>query len=161
SGSTRVPQDLETTATPATTATTASLTGVDDGTYFIEVTTPQDIALLDAVKGIEMFAKVEIPVLGIVENMSLHECPKCGEISHLFGSGGGERIAGELGVPLLGQLPLTREIREQADGGTPSVRADAESAVSAIYRDAARHMAARLWGTAAAAPAPTIRMVDD
>ncbi len=123
------------------------------------VTTPQDIALLDAVKGIEMFAKVDIPVLGIIENMSVHCCPNCGHVSHLFGEGGGTRVATELGVPLLGELPLAMEIREQADSGKPTVRADPESEVSAIYRKAARHMAARLWDQEQAAP--TIRMVDD
>ncbi len=123
------------------------------------VTTPQDIALLDAVKGIEMFAKVDIPVLGIVENMSLHQCPECGHISHVFGEGGGERVAGQLGVPLLGQLPLDMSIREQADGGTPTVRADPQSPISQIYRQAARHMAARLWVGEQAGP--TISLVDD
>ena len=123
------------------------------------VTTPQDIALLDAAKGIEMFAKVDIPVLGILENMSMHQCPKCGHISHLFGEGGGSRVAQELGVPLLGELPLAMEIREQADGGLPSVKADPDSAIAELYRSAARHMAARLWGGQPAAP--TISMVDD
>lgn len=126
------------------------------------VTTPQDIALLDAVKGIEMFAKVDIPVLGIVENMSMYQCPECGHVSHLFGAGGGERVAAELGVPLLGQLPLSMTIREQADGGTPTVRAEPDSPISAIYRDAARHMAARLWqGGQGGQSAPTISMIDD
>ncbi len=123
------------------------------------VTTPQDIALLDAVKGIEMFAKVDIPVLGIVENMSLHQCPSCGHVSHLFGEGGGQRVAKQLGVPLLGQLPLDMRIREQADGGTPTVQAEPDGEVSGLYRDIARHMAARLWlgGTSG----PTISLVDD
>ena len=123
------------------------------------VTTPQDIALLDAMKGVEMFGKVDIPVLGILENMSVHCCESCGHISHPFGSGGGSKISGELGVPLLGQLPLSMEIRQQADGGTPTVRAAPESAASELYRDAARHLAARLWTREQAAP--TIRMVDD
>ncbi len=123
------------------------------------VTTPQDIALLDAVKGVEMFKKVDIPVLGIIENMSVHACPNCGHISHLFGEGGGVRIAEQLGVPLLGELPLALEIREQADGGTPSVRADPESAISQTYRNAARHMVARLWDTQHSTT--KISMVDD
>ena len=123
------------------------------------VTTPQDIALLDAIKGIEMFAKVDIPVLGIIENMSVHKCPQCGHVSHLFGEGGGARVAEDLGVPLLAELPLTMQIREQADGGEPTVRADPDGEVSQIYRRAARHMAARLWGADAAAP--TITMLDD
>ena len=125
------------------------------------VTTPQDIALLDAAKGIEMFKKVDIPVLGVIENMSMHQCPECGHISHLFGSGGGERIAAEFGVPLVGQLPLSMDIREQADGGTPTVKADPDSAISMIYRDAARHIAARLWQGDVVTSGPTISMVDD
>lgn len=123
------------------------------------VTTPQDIALLDAAKGIEMFAKVDIPVLGILENMSVYTCPNCGETHHLFGEGGGARVARELGVPLLGELPLAIEIREQADGGTPTVRADPDSAIAGLYRKAARHVAARLWQGEQSKP--TIRMVDD
>ena len=123
--------------------------------------------MLDARKGIEMFAKVDIPVLGVVENMSLHECPKCGHISHLFGAGGGSRIAEDLGVPLLGELPLDMSIREQADGGTPTVKADPESQIAGLYRAAARQMAARLWaGTvqtdgSRAASGPSISFVDD
>ncbi|MEM7003746.1 MAG: iron-sulfur cluster carrier protein ApbC, partial [Pseudomonadota bacterium] len=123
------------------------------------VTTPQDIALLDARKGIEMFAKVDIPVLGVLENMSMFCCPECGAVSHVFGEGGGGRVAKELGVPLLGQLPLSLAIREQADSGTPTVRAEPDSANSELYRDAARHLAARLWR--GQPEAPTIRMVDD
>lgn len=126
------------------------------------VTTPQDIALLDASKGIEMFKKVDIPVLGIIENMSMHQCPECGHVSHLFGSGGGQEIADQQGVPLVGQLPLSMDIREQADGGTPSVKADPDSAISQIYREAARHIAARLWqGDVVASSGPVISMVDD
>ena len=124
------------------------------------VTTPQDIALLDARKGIEMFRKVDIPVLGVVENMSLYECPKCGELSHLFGAGGGERVAGEFGVPLLGELPLAPHIREQADGGQPTVACDPDGVTARVYRDTARHMAARLWGMGALAQ-PAIGMSDD
>lgn len=123
------------------------------------VTTPQDIALLDAKKGIEMFSKVDIPVLGIVENMSLYQCPDCGSVHHLFGEGGGQRVATELDVPLLGQLPLAREIREQADGGHPTVKADPDSEAAKRYRDAARHLAARLWDSQPAAT--TITMIDD
>lgn len=123
------------------------------------VTTPQDIALLDAKKGIEMFGKVDIPVLGILENMSVYECPDCGSLHHLFGEGGGQRVADELAVPLIGQLPLARAIREQADGGNPTVRSDPESEAAKRYRDAARHMAARIWDTEPAAT--TISIVDD
>lgn len=126
------------------------------------VTTPQDIALLDAMKGIEMFAKVDIPVLGIIENMSVHECEKCGHISHLFGADGGRRVAEDLSVPLLGQLPLAMSIREQADGGRPTVKAEPESQISGLYRAAARNMAAQLWGRKSTAEAaPIITMVDD
>jgi|TARA_B100000768_G_C11278261_1_gene377083 ATP-binding protein involved in chromosome partitioning len=123
------------------------------------VTTPQDIALLDALKGIEMFAKVDIPVLGILENMSVHQCDNCGHLSHLFGEDGGKRVAEDLGVPLLGQLPLAMSIRQQADGGNPTVKAEPDSAISELYRDAARNMAARLWGNQTSTP--TISMVDD
>lgn len=123
------------------------------------VTTPQDIALLDALKGIEMFAKVDIPVLGILENMSVHQCDNCGHLSHLFGEDGGKRVAQDLGVPLLGQLPLAMSIREQADGGHPTVKAEPDSIISELYRDAARNMAARLWGNQGTTP--TITMVDD
>jgi ATP-binding protein involved in chromosome partitioning len=123
------------------------------------VTTPQDIALLDALKGIEMFAKVDIPVLGILENMSVHQCDNCGHLSHLFGEDGGKRVAEDLGVPLLGQLPLAMSIRQQADGGNPTVKAEPDSAISELYRDAARNMSARLWGNQTSTP--TISMVDD
>ena len=127
------------------------------------VTTPQDIALLDAAKGIEMFSKVDIPVLGILENMSVYNCPSCGAMHHLFGEGGGARVAEELGVPLLGELPLALQIREQADGGTPTVKADPDSAIAELYRRAARHVAARLWqgDSQSTQAAPTIKMVDD
>ncbi|MEQ8485402.1 MAG: iron-sulfur cluster carrier protein ApbC [Pseudomonadales bacterium] len=128
------------------------------------VTTPQDIALLDAIKGIEMFRKVDIPVLGVIENMSVFRCPHCGEDSPIFGSGGGERIAHEFATPLLGRLPLTLAIREQADGGTPTVAHDPDGDIAGIYRDAARRLAAELWrlsGPAAAAGGPEISMIDD
>ncbi len=125
------------------------------------VTTPQDIALLDALKGIEMFSKVDIPVLGILENMSVHECPKCGHLSHLFGAEGGRKVAADLGVPLLGELPLALSIREQADGGKPTVKAEPDSPISGLYRDAARHLAAQLWANPRSSKAPTISMVDD
>ena len=108
------------------------------------VTTPQDIALLDAKKALKMFEKVDVPVLGIVENMALHTCSQCGHTEHIFGAGGGERMAQQYGVPLLGSLPLDIHIREQADGGTPSVAADPASAVAANYREIARKAAARL-----------------
>lgn len=110
----------------------------------IVVTTPQDIALLDARKGAEMFRKVDVKVLGVVENMSFFCCPGCGQQTAIFGSGGGERLARETGVELLGQLPLDASIREQADGGRPTVIADPQSALAQRYRDIARRAAARL-----------------
>ncbi|WP_265091941.1 iron-sulfur cluster carrier protein ApbC [Marinobacter sp. 1-3A] len=108
------------------------------------VTTPQDIALLDGKRGIEMFRKVEIPVLGVVENMSVHICSNCGHAEHLFGAGGGERIADEYETTLLGQLPLHMTIREQTDGGKPTVVAVPESEVALRYRDIARRVGAEL-----------------
>jgi ATP-binding protein involved in chromosome partitioning len=124
------------------------------------VTTPQDIALLDARKGVEMFRKVDIPVLGVIENMSTFICPSCGAESAVFGSGGGERIASELDTPLLAQLPLDLSIREHADGGTPTVAADPDGELAGRYRRAARHMTARLWGSQESG-APAISMADD
>jgi ATP-binding protein involved in chromosome partitioning len=108
------------------------------------VTTPQDIALLDARKGLKMFEKVDVPVLGIVENMALHTCSNCGHTEHIFGAGGGVRMAAQYGVPLLGSLPLDIRIREQGDGGTPTVAADPTGAVAALYREIARKTAAQL-----------------
>jgi len=108
------------------------------------VTTPQDIALLDARKGIEMFRKVEIPVLGIIENMSLHVCSQCGHSEPIFGEGGGQRIADAYDTELLGQLPLTLSIRQQADMGAPIVASDPDSDVAHYYRDIALEIAARL-----------------
>jgi len=108
------------------------------------VTTPQDIALLDARKGLKMFEKVEVPVLGVVENMSIHICSKCGHAEHIFGEGGGARMSEEYGVDFLGALPLDITIRENADGGHPSVAAAPDSKVSEIYRQIARKTAAAL-----------------
>ena len=108
------------------------------------VTTPQDIALLDARKALQMFRKVEVPVLGIVENMAIHVCSKCGHAEHIFGEGGGERMAAQYGVPLLGALPLDIRIREQADGGEPTVAKDPASDLSLRYREIARRAAGRL-----------------
>ena len=106
------------------------------------VTTPQDIATLDAKKALKMFEKVEVPVLGIVENMAVHTCSNCGHVEHLFGQGGGERMAAQYGVPLLGSLPLDIAIREQGDAGQPVVVAAPDSAVAQAYRQTARVMAA-------------------
>jgi ATP-binding protein involved in chromosome partitioning len=108
------------------------------------VTTPQDIALLDARKALKMFEKVEVPVLGIIENMALHTCTNCGHVEPLFGAGGGQSMAERYGVPLLGSLPLDIRIREQADGGRPSVIAEPSGAIAAAYRLIARKTAARL-----------------
>jgi len=108
------------------------------------VTTPQDIALLDARKGLKMFEKVEVRVLGIVENMSVHICSKCGHEEHVFGSGGGARMAAQYGVQLLGELPLDIRIREDADGGSPTVVAEPGSPQARAYLTMARRAAARL-----------------
>jgi ATP-binding protein involved in chromosome partitioning len=108
------------------------------------VTTPQDIALLDARKGLKMFEKVEVPVLGIVENMSIHICSQCGHEEHIFGEGGGQRMAEEYNVDFLGALPLDRRIREETDAGRPTVVAEPESRIAMIYREIARRTAAKL-----------------
>lgn len=108
------------------------------------VTTPQDIALLDARKGLKMFEKVEIPVLGIVENMSTHICSKCGHEEHIFGAGGGQRMADEYDVDFLGGIPLDIRIREQTDGGKPTVAAEPDGRLAQIYRDIARRVAGKL-----------------
>ena len=108
------------------------------------VTTPQDIALLDARRGLKMFEKVNIPVLGIVENMSLHICSRCGHLEPIFGEGGGQRMAEQCGVPLLGALPLDISIRLNADSGKPSVVAEPDGEVAQSYFRIARAMSARL-----------------
>ena len=108
------------------------------------VTTPQDIALLDARKGLKMFEKVEVPVLGIVENMSVHICSECGHAEPIFGQGGGERMSEDYDVDFLGALPLEMSIRTNGDEGTPSVAADPNGTVGMIYRDIARRTAAKL-----------------
>jgi ATP-binding protein involved in chromosome partitioning len=108
------------------------------------VTTPQDIALLDARKGLRMFQKVSVPVVGVVENMSSHVCSHCGHIEPIFGEGGGRRMAEQYGVSLLGQLPLDIRIREQTDGGRPTAVAEPESPLGRAWRDLSRRTAARL-----------------
>lgn len=110
----------------------------------IIVTTPQDIALLDARRGLKMFEKVEVPVLGIVENMSIHICSQCGHEEPIFGAGGGQRMAAEQQVPFLGSLPLDIRIREETDNGRPTVVAEPTSRIAELYRDIARRAAARL-----------------
>ena len=124
------------------------------------VTTPQDIALLDARKGLEMFAKVGVPVLGIVENMALHTCARCGHTEPVFGVAGGERIAAEYGVPLLASLPLERRIRELTDAGTPVVTAEPDAAATRAYLAAADALL-RALDTAAADDCPAISVSDD
>lgn len=108
------------------------------------VTTPQDIALLDARKGLKMFEKVGVSIIGIVENMSTHICSNCGHEEHIFGAGGGAKMCEDYNVELLGSLPLDIHIREQADSGTPTVVADPEGAIAGIYRDIARRTAIKL-----------------
>ncbi len=108
------------------------------------VTTPQDIALLDARKGLKMFEKVGIPILGIVENMSTHICSKCGHEDPVFGSGGGEKMCQDYEVELLGTLPLDIKIREHTDNGTPSVAAEPDGSIAATYRAIARRTAAKV-----------------
>jgi ATP-binding protein involved in chromosome partitioning len=129
------------------------------------VTTPQDIALLDAQKGIEMFKRVDVPILGVVENMAVHICSECGHQEHIFGEHGGERIARDYGVPLLASLPLALSIREQTDSGTPSVVAEPDSPVTALYQQAASAVEAALGGKTAGAGVvhqfPEIKISDD
>ena len=110
----------------------------------VVITTPQDIALLDAIKGVEMFRKVDIRVLGIVENMAVHICSHCGHQEHVFGQGGGQRMAQDYDTEVLAALPLSLKIREQADSGEPVVAACPDSEEAGLYRQAARRMAARL-----------------
>ncbi len=110
----------------------------------IIVTTPQDIALLDARKGLKMFEKVDIPILGIVENMSTHVCSSCGHVEPIFGEGGGQQMASESDVSLLGKLPLQLNIRMQADSGKPTVVAEPDCTATDMYREIARKTAARL-----------------
>jgi len=105
------------------------------------VTTPQDIALIDARKGLKMFEKVGVPIVGIVENMSIHICSNCGRAEHIFGQGGAERMCREHNVPFLGALPLDIRIREQADSGRPTVVADPDGPTAQIYKEIARKVA--------------------
>lgn len=108
------------------------------------VTTPQDVALLDARKGFEMFRKVNVPVLGLIENMSMHICSACGHQEAIFGEGGAKRLAEEIDMELLGQLPLAKSIREQADAGKPIVIAEPDSEIAGLYHEIARRIAAKL-----------------
>ncbi len=126
----------------------------------IVVTTPQDIALLDAKKGIEMFRKVEIPVLGVVENMSTHICTNCGHVDPVFGEGGGAKLAEQYQTRLLGKLPLAMPIRIQADAGTPVVLSEPDSEFTAIYKALAAEVQAEL-AAKVARTAPVIQFSDD
>jgi ATP-binding protein involved in chromosome partitioning len=127
------------------------------------VTTPQDIALLDARKGLKMFEKVGIPILGVVENMSMHICSNCGHHEAIFGEGGGEKMCADFGVDFLGRLPLQLSIREQADSGTPTVVAEPDGAVSTIYKAIARKVAVKVAEKAKdmSAKFPTIVVKND
>lgn len=126
------------------------------------VTTPQDIALLDAKKGIEMFRKVNVPVFGVVENMAIHICSNCGHEEHIFGEGGGARIARDYQTELLGSLPLDLSIRADADAGKPSVAANPDSAISQRYREIARKLINNVNSyNAQANDFPDIEITDD
>ena len=125
------------------------------------VTTPQDVALLDAKRGIEMFRKVQVPILGVVENMGLHICSQCGHSEHIFGEGGAERIARTYGVELLGALPLDGKIREQCDAGSPAVAAEPNGKVAQIYLQIAQRVSAQLLGGKNQTAAPNISVSDD
>ena len=125
------------------------------------VTTPQDIALLDARKGLKMFQKVEVPVLGVIENMSTHVCSNCGHEEHIFGAGGGRRMAEQYGVDLLGELPLDIRIRTQVDEGRPTVVAEPDSTLGRAYFETARRVAGRLAAASIRGPLfPTISVED-
>lgn len=125
------------------------------------VTTPQDIALLDARKGIEMFRKVSVPVLGIIENMAVHVCSQCGHAEAIFGEDGGQSIADEYAVTLLASLPLQRAIREQTDAGSPIVVSAPDSVAARAYHQAALALMAATTGSGDAGDFPTISVSDD
>jgi ATP-binding protein involved in chromosome partitioning len=108
------------------------------------VTTPQDIALIDALRGLKMFEKVGVPILGVVENMAVHVCTNCGHVEHVFGAEGGRRMAEQHNVPYLGALPLSLKIREQADAGRPTVVAEPDGEEAGLYRAVARRVGARV-----------------
>jgi ATP-binding protein involved in chromosome partitioning len=126
----------------------------------IVVTTPQDIALLDAKKGIEMFRKVDIPVLGIIENMSMHICSNCGHVDPIFGEGGGNKMAEQYQTTVLGQLPLAMPIRVQADSGTPIVIAEPESEYASLYKTVAVTVS-EVVANQTQAEVPFINIMDD
>jgi len=125
----------------------------------IIVTTPQDVALADAIKGLQMFREVKTPVLGIVENMSYFVCPHCGHVAEIFGSGGGERVANKYGVPLLGQIPIDQAVREGGDRGVPVVVGQPGSSTAQAFREAARQAVARLSVEAVKKPRKPVMML--
>lgn len=128
----------------------------------IIVTTPQDVALLDARKGIEMFRKVDVPILGVVENMSMHICTQCGHQEAIFGSGGGDRLAAEYGVPVIGRLPLDLTIRERSDSGHPVVASEPSHSATAAYLQLATTVDESIRRNETSAQAgPTITISDD
>jgi ATP-binding protein involved in chromosome partitioning len=124
------------------------------------VTTPQDIALLDASKGLRMFEKVGVPILGLIENMAMHVCPECGHEEHIFGAGGAAKMAQKFGVPVIGSLPLDIRIREQTDSGTPTVVAEPEGELAKTYKTIARRTAVAIAERAKdlSAKIPTIKV---
>ena len=127
------------------------------------VTTPQDIALLDARKGIKMFEKVGVPILGVVENMAVHVCSQCGHVEHIFGADGGKNMAAEYGMDYLGALPLNMQIRLQADSGTPTVIADPQGEIAQLYKSVARQVAVKVAAKAKdfSAKFPSIKISKD
>lgn len=128
----------------------------------IIVTTPQDLALIDAKKAIGLFNKVNVPVLGVIENMAMHRCSNCGHVEHLFGEGGGAKLAQQYGVELLGSLPLSLSIRQQADMGNPTVHADPTGAEAKIYQEITQQLVVRLASLKAnAVKIPTIETSEE
>jgi ATP-binding protein involved in chromosome partitioning len=129
----------------------------------IIVTTPQDIALLDAKKGLSMFEKVGVPILGLVENMAVYCCPNCGHTEHIFGADGGKKMAAQYKLDYLGALPLNMSIREQADSGRPTVVADPDGEIAAIYKAVARQVAVKIAEKAKdfSSKFPTIKVSKD
>lgn len=127
------------------------------------VTTPQDLALMDARRAYEMFRKVEVPVLGVIENMSLHICSACGHAESIFGEGGGDRLAQQYDIPLLGKLPLDANIRQQTDSGKPTVVLDPGGDIAEMYRKIARQITEKLSlrGTENSSKFPTIQILND
>jgi len=131
-------------------------------TASVIVTTPQDLALIDAKKAIALFDKVNVPVLGVIENMAVHICSQCGHVEHLFGEGGGAKLATQYGVELLGSLPLSLVIRQQADSGLPTVEADPNSKEAQLYQTIAKELVIKLELLKANSPKiPSIEVTDE